>query len=87
MCILPTLSTLNSIANDLYHMEFWMDSMHIRQRFVAHSGGNFVTAGFKTNILYQIESKLLFVNLHNGKNITVSQVSSSTFPACVPQSF
>ncbi len=29
MCILSTLSALNSIENDYYHIEFRMDSMHI----------------------------------------------------------
>ncbi len=29
MCILSTLSALNSIENYYYHIEFRMDSMHI----------------------------------------------------------
>ncbi len=29
MCILSILTALNSIVNDLYHIEFRMDSMHI----------------------------------------------------------
>ncbi len=29
MCILSTLSALNSIKNDYYHIEFLMDSMNI----------------------------------------------------------
>ncbi len=29
MCMLSTLSALNSIENDYYHIEFRMDSMHI----------------------------------------------------------
>ncbi len=36
MCILSTLSALNSIENYYYHIEFRMDSMHIGTQASSH---------------------------------------------------